>query len=109
MLSNSGDSDQMSRPAGSDLDRHCLPVSHKKDAWLIWVKERKAIRLVGCYWVGKRGKPCANAIYMNTKCDKLQLSTPLGAKGITLNLFSWNVDFKLTYISIASNLCHTDQ
>ena len=25
--------------AASDLVLHCLPMSHKKDAWLIWVKD----------------------------------------------------------------------
>ena len=34
----SGDSDQMPCSAASYLGRHCLPMSHKKDARLIWVK-----------------------------------------------------------------------
>ena len=29
--------DQMPRSAASDLGMHCLPMFHKKDAWLIWV------------------------------------------------------------------------
>ena len=39
MLANSGDPDQMPRSAASDLGLHCLPMSHKKDARLIWVNE----------------------------------------------------------------------
>ena len=34
---NSGDSDQTKRSAASDQGLHCLSVSHKKDARLIWV------------------------------------------------------------------------
>ena len=34
---HSGDSDQMPHSAASDLGRHCLPKSHKKEARLIWV------------------------------------------------------------------------
>ena len=37
MLANSGDPDQTLRSAPSDLGLHCLPMSHKKDARLIWV------------------------------------------------------------------------
>ena len=29
--------DQMPHSAPSDLDLHCFPMSHKKDARLIWV------------------------------------------------------------------------
>ena len=36
----SGDHDQTPRFAASDLGLHCLPMSHKKDAMLIWVKVR---------------------------------------------------------------------
>ena len=40
MLANSGEPDQTSRIAASDLVLHCLPISHKKDTSLrlIWVK-----------------------------------------------------------------------
>ena len=34
---NSGNPDQTPRSAASDLGLHCLPVSHKKDARLLWV------------------------------------------------------------------------
>ena len=34
----SGDPDQTPRIAASDLGLHCLPLSNKKDARLIWVK-----------------------------------------------------------------------
>ena len=34
---NSGDPDQMPHFAAFDLGLHCLPMSHKKDARLIWV------------------------------------------------------------------------
>ena len=37
-VSNSAEPDQMPRFAASDLDLHCLPVSHEKDARLKWVK-----------------------------------------------------------------------
>ena len=37
-LANSGEPDQMPRFAASDLVLHCLPMSHKKDPRLIWVK-----------------------------------------------------------------------
>ena len=37
MLANSGDPDQTPSSAPSDLGLHCLPMSHKKDARLIWV------------------------------------------------------------------------
>ena len=35
---NSGEPDQMPRFVASDLVLHCLPMSHKKDSRLIWVK-----------------------------------------------------------------------
>ena len=35
---NNEDPDQTSRYVGSDLNPHCLPVSHKKNARLIWIK-----------------------------------------------------------------------
>ena len=37
MLANSGDPDQTPRSVASDLVLPCLPLSHKKDARLIWV------------------------------------------------------------------------
>ena len=36
-LANSGDPDQTPRSVASDLGLHRLPMSHKKDARLIWV------------------------------------------------------------------------
>ena len=36
-VSASGESDQMPRFAASDLGLYSLPMSHKKDARLIWV------------------------------------------------------------------------
>ena len=33
------DPDQTAHSAVSDLGLHCLPMSHKKDTKLIWVKE----------------------------------------------------------------------
>ena len=33
-----GDPDQTPRTVASDLGLHCSPMSHKKDARLIWVK-----------------------------------------------------------------------
>ena len=39
---NSGDPDQTPRSAASDLGLHCLSMSHKKDARLIWVKSLHA-------------------------------------------------------------------
>ena len=38
MLANSGDPDQTPRSAASGRGLHCLSMSHKKDARLIWVK-----------------------------------------------------------------------
>ena len=35
---NSGDPDQTPHSVASDLGLHCLPMSHKKDALHIWVK-----------------------------------------------------------------------
>ena len=35
---NNGDPDQMPHSVASDLDLHCLPMSHKKDPMHIWVK-----------------------------------------------------------------------
>ena len=34
----SGDPDQTPRSAASDLGLHYLPMSHKKDARIVWVK-----------------------------------------------------------------------
>ena len=45
LWANSEESDQTPRFAASDLILHCLPMSYKKDARLIWVK-----RLT--YWRG---------------------------------------------------------
>ena len=36
---NSGDPDQTLHSVASDLGRHCLPMSHKKDARHIWVNK----------------------------------------------------------------------
>ena len=38
LYSNSGEPDQTLHFAASDLVLHCLPMFHKKDARLIWVK-----------------------------------------------------------------------
>ena len=38
LQANSGKPDQKPRFAASDLVLHCLPMSHKKDTRLIWVK-----------------------------------------------------------------------
>ena len=38
LSANSGEPDQMPRTALFDLDLHHLPMSHKKDAMLIWIK-----------------------------------------------------------------------
>ena len=38
MQANSGDTDQTPHSVASDLGLHYLPMSHKKDAWHIWVK-----------------------------------------------------------------------
>ena len=39
MQANSGDPSQTPHSVASDLGIHCLPMSHKKDARHIWVKE----------------------------------------------------------------------
>ena len=36
MKANSGDPDQTPRSVASDLGLHCLPISHKRDARLIY-------------------------------------------------------------------------
>ena len=43
--------DQMPRSAASDLGLHCFPMSHKKDAMLIWlnVKNKKIVFLHASY------------------------------------------------------------
>ena len=38
MQANSGDPDLTPHSVASDLGLHCLPMSHKKDARHIWVK-----------------------------------------------------------------------
>ena len=38
MQANSVDPDQTPQNAASDLGLNCLPMSHKKDTWHIWVK-----------------------------------------------------------------------
>ena len=37
LWANSGDTDQTPRFAASDLGLWCFPLSHKKDARLIWI------------------------------------------------------------------------
>ena len=37
LQANNVDPDQTPHKAASDLDLHCLPLSHKKDAMLLWV------------------------------------------------------------------------
>ena len=37
LLANSGDPHQMPHSVPSDLGLHCLPMSHKKEARLLWV------------------------------------------------------------------------
>ena len=39
MLANSGDPDQTPHLVASDLGLHCFPMSHTKDARLLWVNE----------------------------------------------------------------------
>ena len=43
---NSGDPDQTSFSAVSDLDLHCLPMSHKKEARLIWVNPPVSFHII---------------------------------------------------------------
>ena len=43
MLANSVDPDQTPRSAASDLGLHCLPMSQKRDARLIWVNENHPV------------------------------------------------------------------
>ena len=38
LYENSGDPERTPRSLASDLGLHCLPMSHRKDARLIWVK-----------------------------------------------------------------------
>ena len=42
---NSGDPDQTPHHAASGLGLHCLHMSHKKDARLMWVKDLGLIKL----------------------------------------------------------------
>ena len=37
LLANGGDPDQMPNFVASDLGLHCLPMSHQKEARLIWL------------------------------------------------------------------------
>ena len=41
VIANSGETDQTPRSVASDLELHCLhvPMTHKKDDMLIWVKQ----------------------------------------------------------------------
>ena len=51
-VSISGEPDQMPRFVVSDLGLHCLPMSHKKVARLIWVNVLNnvmAFALTGCF------------------------------------------------------------
>ena len=41
LCANSGDPDQTPHSAASDLDLHCLPMSHKKDAGLKCVQHMR--------------------------------------------------------------------
>ena len=56
-VTNSGESDQLQRFAGSNLVLHCLPMSHKKDARLIWVKliDSTRIHVYLCKYVNSEG------------------------------------------------------
>ena len=45
IITNSGDQDQMSCSAASDLGLHYLPMANKKDARLIWVKRGSILRM----------------------------------------------------------------
>ena len=44
-VTNGGDPDQMAHSAVSALGLHCLPMSHKKDSRLIWVKSKNPLTL----------------------------------------------------------------
>ena len=44
MFANSGDPDQTPLLSASDLVLHCLPMSQKMDATLIWVKTLHVVR-----------------------------------------------------------------
>ena len=62
LLANSGERDQTPRFVASDLVLLCLPMSHKKDARLIWVKRTnclactEATHLIHCIMAGKQSK-----------------------------------------------------
>ena len=47
----SGDLDQTSHFAASDLGLHCLHISHEKDNMLIWVKNGKTATKSFSWWV----------------------------------------------------------
>ena len=44
MLANSGDLDQTPRSGASDLGRHCLSLSIKKDGRFTWVNKKRFIQ-----------------------------------------------------------------
>ena len=46
LYANSEDPDQTPHYAVSDLGLHCLPLSHKKDIGLIWVKNMSAVEAI---------------------------------------------------------------
>ena len=53
LYANSGEPDQTQRFAASDLVLHCLPLSYKKDARLLWVKKMFAVTLLIIFQVGR--------------------------------------------------------
>ena len=46
MYTNSGDTDQTLCSAASDLGLHCLSMSHKMGARLIWFKDTRGVKYV---------------------------------------------------------------
>ena len=44
-VANSGDPYQTSHSVASDLDQHCLAMSHKKDARFMWVDRSTIFKL----------------------------------------------------------------
>ena len=64
MQANSGDPDQTPQNVASDLDLHYLPMSHKKDARHIWVKN--SIILLISSELQKFGKYIVERIFLGT-------------------------------------------
>ena len=76
-----GDPDQMPHSVASDLGLHSLPMSHKKDARIIWVKKVPVGEVI-CFCFQLK---CFKSLLMNS-VEHIKEQSDLGIHNMSLHL-----------------------